>query len=265
VLVKPHIIQYRQTNDEKYLAYFLHSYEPKLDHRTAKFCRVYKQEHNFADIKQAIVEALVLKLPDYNPDLDIDFLFFTRRYVADAVHDYIRQCGSVFSVRPSEYRTLRKVAAIFYTNRDKPLSERIQEIDAQTGMSDEKIHNYIYMAEEFRFPVSLDEPFESEDRDAISVTEKLHDTYPSPESIVIRCELYEAIIDEIEKLRFRDSKLLLDYLGIDCLYCGRVSEPKPIADIADEHQLRDEQSVTNRFRGICGRLRVELEKLGWKG
>ena len=152
---------------------------------------------------------------------------------------------------------------MYYTNREKPLPDRIHAITAQTGLSDEKIRSFIRMAEEFCFPVSLDEPLKNENGEETSIAERLNDTYPSPESIVIRRAFYGAIVEEIEKLRFRDSKLLLEYLGFDCLYCGRVSKPKPITDIADEYRLRDEQSVANRFRSICKGLRLELQKLGW--
>ena len=36
-----------------------------------------------------------------------------------------------------------------------------------------------------------------------------------------------------------------------------------LAYIADKHQLRDEQSVTNRYKKIYAGLREELEKQGW--
>lgn len=69
----------------------------------------------------------------------------------------------------------------------------------------------------------------------------------------------------VENLRLRDKQLLYDYLGIVDFNRGWVIPKNKIryGDIADKYQLRDEQSVTNRFRKIAAGLMVELKKEGW--
>lgn len=52
-------------------------------------------------------------------------------------------------------------------------------------------------------------------------------------------------------------------LPVGKVNCGRVHKAPPLADIADKHQLQDEQSVTNRFRKIVDGIRAELKKQGW--
>jgi hypothetical protein len=74
---------------------------------------------------------------------------------------------------------------------------------------------------------------------------------------------YNTVVEEIDKLRHRDRKLLEDYLGIACLHGGRGKRKAPKADIADKLQLRDEQSVDSNYRRIIGGLRSELVKQGW--
>jgi hypothetical protein len=58
---------------------------------------------------------------------------------------------------------------------------------------------------------------------------------------------------------------MMDRLGIHCPYYRRVHRPPFLGDIADKHQLRDEQSVSNRFRKIMDGIRAELERQGLIG
>ena len=56
-----------------------------------------------------------------------------------------------------------------------------------------------------------------------------------------------------------------DYLGIVDFACGWVINENKIrhGDVADRHQLRDEQSITNHYHKIIAEVRVALEKQGW--
>lgn len=91
------------------------------------------------------------------------------------------------------------------------------------------------------------------------------DDYSSPDYSVPHKLFMRAYIEQIGYLRERERQLLFDYLGIVDFNNGWVIDENKIrlGNIADRHQLRDEQSVTNRFRKIIEDVRTELKKNGW--
>jgi DNA-directed RNA polymerase specialized sigma subunit len=258
-----YILQYQRTRDEKYLAYFLHVYEPKLNYYVERQCSKYRQSHRFGDVKLAVIETMMTKLPQYDSKKGASFLTFVSKFAKDAIHGFIRQNGGVFSARPREYRTMKKVIAIYDRHKDEPKEEWLREIWQQTGLSDKDIEKYINMAKQFRFPVNVDESTENQDSERLNDYRQVADIYSSPERIVLNAMRYDDMVDELEKLPDEERQFVLDYLGIRCLYCGRIGDKKPLSELADDMQLRDNQSVTARFRKLIGILAVEMEKLGW--
>lgn len=93
------------------------------------------------------------------------------------------------------------------------------------------------MGEHFNFPLNLDESVENDEGERFESLAQFPDLYSEPEDLVLRSMRYDEIVDGIEKLCYLDSELLLNYWGIDCLYCGRVRQPTPLAGIADKYQL----------------------------
>jgi hypothetical protein len=122
----------------------------------------------------------------------------------------------------------------------------------------EKVLRFIEESTKFRYPETIDTNFSDFERAKRTPIE-----YAAPDYLLLQSVFWDAVLDILENLRRRDYMLLMDYLGIDCPYCGRVHRPPFLGDIADKHQLRDEQSVTNRFRKIVDGIRLELEKQGW--
>jgi len=255
-----YIAEYKESGDKSWIACFFHSFEPKLNGWAYRLCERYGQPRHFQDIKQEMAAALLGKLKTYDPAVGTSLMQFARYDVVNAVHTYIRQNGGVFTVPENRYKTLRRVNAIYYRNRELPFAERIQAVVEQTGLPIKKVEAFVAQGEGFRFYDDLNADENSNGISEYGLAKRIPDIYSSPDYIVPRILLYEAIVTFVEQLRYKDKKLLMDYLGIACLYCGRVCKPISKADIADELQLRDEQSVDNHFKRITKRLREDIEK-----
>lgn len=260
-----YIVHYKQTGDKQYLDYFFHCYEHALNNRTFRFCDHYKQLRYFEDVKQTIVQALLELLPHYDQSTGVDFVVFARPYVADAAHNFLRQNCGAFVVPVNRYKTLRKVMAIYFADPYAYESERIQAIAEQTGLSDEKINNYVIMGKVYRFSESIEvmRANENESGRPGIFHQPIPILFTSPDVLIPDFMLYEAMVDAIEALGHKDRRILLDYLGIWCLYCRRVGEPIPKEDIAAMFQIKKVQSVDNNFDRIVEKLREVLEGQGW--
>ena len=257
-----YIVEYKSTGDSYWIACFFHCFEPKLNGKAYQICDHYWQLHRFEDVKQEMVAALFEKINDYDPTVGTSLLQFAWHDVINAVHKYIRQNGGVYALPENRYKYLRRVTAIYYRDRKLSSEDRIRAVVEHTGLPAEKVRRFVAEGEQFRFSESLNVDA-ANSLNEYELAKRMASNYSSPEKIVPRAMFYDAIVEAIEKLRHRDRKLLEDYKGIACLYCGRVRRETPKADIADELQLRDEQSVENNYRRIIKGLRDELEKQGW--
>jgi DNA-directed RNA polymerase specialized sigma subunit len=258
-----YIVRYKQTGDERYLSYFLHTYEYALNERTEVFCREYGQYHHFADIKQTIVAALIAALPKYDPNAGATLLTYTDKAAEAAVHDYIRlNCGQLI---PSEYDyDYLRTVMYFYGRDELTLAEKTAEIAVATGLDDEKIRGYIHKGDLFAYSESLTGFWQDKDGEYIPLEERIGDIYESPEYLVIKKLFVEAVIAELDKLPFGDNRLLLGYLGLERRGDGLWEvDPMSKADLAARLHIGKAQTVDNHFRRVLAVLRTELEKQGW--
>lgn len=200
-----------------------------------------------------------LRIDDYDSSVGTTLWQYAKLYVESAVRDFLRKCCGTVSTSEHDFRMLHQISAICRDGGNKSEEEQINEAVKVTGLTDDKIRTRLPEYEDFRYPKSLQTK-----KNTIIPEARNHNSYAPPDKMVIRQARYYAIIAELEKLRHKDYSLLMDYLGIDCPYCGQVYTPPQLSDIADKHQLRDEQSVTNRFRKIAEKLRDELRKQGWE-
>jgi len=82
--------------------------------------------------------------------------------------------------------------------------------------------------------------------------------------MLIRKKQYEVIADLIEnELSYRERRIFLDALGIQCLNCGSVCEPRSKEDICADFELGRNQTVDNVVLRVGGRLRERLREQGW--
>jgi len=259
-----YIMEYKRTGDEQYLAYFLHQYEASLNIRTEKFCEHYGQLQHFQDIKQTIVAAMFAKLHDYNPTMGADFTQYTDLYVAEAVIDYIRQCCGAVSINESAFDTLREITAIYYADPQASVEERLREIKKQKGYDEKKVYEFLRYGEFFRYSASLDAVEVEEEEGRVSLAESIGDVFGNPEYIVLKKLLIEAIAAAVDRLSYRDSRLLLRFVGLRRVGDGFADdELLPKEMIAAHSQVGSVDAVNKRFKQIARRIKNELEMQGW--
>lgn len=258
------IVLYKQTGDEIYIQYFLHRYEPDLNGRIWKICDKQKLNCRFEDLKQVIVTAILECLPDYDLSVGTTLLQYVDPYINGAVYTYLRQYGSAaFSLNSNEYKTLRKVNAIYYSSNESTEQERYAEVTGQTGISELDAQQIIVGGQSFRYPYTIDYTIKSSDGDNEPVAEKIPDLYSNPAEIVSHGLLYDDLVDAIESQPDKPKTVLLEDLGIKCLYCGRTGRRMPQQDIANLYELYSTRAVQKLKDKAVETMVLELTAKGW--
>jgi DNA-directed RNA polymerase specialized sigma subunit len=255
-----YIIEYKRTGDGVWLDYFLHRFEEQMLNGWAfKLCTKYNQLSRFQDVKQEMLTALIQKLPEYDPTVGTTLIQFAGRDMVNAVHEYIRKNAGLYLLSDKYYQNLRKVNAIYNRNRDELTpEERFQNVISETDFTVKQTLGYIEAGKWFSNPESLEQSLSDFER-----AKRTPNDYDSPETVLLRREFELTYIQAVDALPLADRELLFDCLGIDSLVTGNIKPKFPMGDIADKHQLRDEQSVSARLGKICRVLREELRKQGW--
>ena len=105
---------YCAEKDEKYLGWFFHYYEPRLNTIIMQTVQETAMQGHFADLKQAYIFGIYKALQKYDISTGVPFLIFKEFYVKNEIDAYIstmRQGYSVHSV--DEYRSLKKTMALY--------------------------------------------------------------------------------------------------------------------------------------------------------
>lgn len=243
------IKMYVWTGETKYFDAFLHHYEPALNRRAMGYCRHYRVEHLYLDVKQTIVMTLFEYAKRYDPTEGVPFLQYTRLMVREAVHDLIRQIGGVHSIaNASHYRRLRKVNFLHYANLDMGLSASasIRMIAEQLQITEKKVSALIAEGECFRdFENFGERTGDSSDEDAPEKYERYDrgDKSADPGEVVPNALFMDEIVETIEALPVKQREILYRSCGIRCMACGRVGNRESYADLANEFELYSESAA----------------------
>ena len=109
-----YIALYCAEKDEKYLGWFFHYYEPRLNTIIMQTVQETAMQGHFADLKQAYIFGIYKALQKYDISTGVPFLIFKEFHVKNEIDAYIstmRQGYSVHSV--DEYRSLKKTMALY--------------------------------------------------------------------------------------------------------------------------------------------------------
>lgn len=109
-----YIALYCAEKDEKYLGWFFHYYEPRLNTIIMQTVQETAMQGHFADLKQAYVFGIYKALQKYNIATGVPFLIFKEFYVKNEIDAYISTMLQGYSVHSmDEYRTLKKAMALY--------------------------------------------------------------------------------------------------------------------------------------------------------
>ena len=263
--VNDYIVNYKQSGDEQYLRHFLHCYEPRLNNRAETFCLQQGYLHHFQDVKQVMLEAVLEKIGDYNPDTGASLLTYAYRHIEAAAHEYVRlNCGTV---RPSEYDydNLRKIMAIFNSMPKATEAEKILAAMEKTGLSEKQIYQHLQNSETFRNQTNIDSGSRNEDDGFLPLVEKIGDAGSNPETILLKRLLYEALIVEVDALPYKEYHLLLDYCGLKRYEDWFINLNKPLdwEILAARLHVGTQEAVNENFRSAAAIVRKKLEEAHW--
>lgn len=213
-----YIALYLAEKDEKYLGWFLHYYEPRLNTVIMQTVQETAMQGHFADLKQAYAFGIYKALQKYDIATGVPFLIFKEFYVKNEIDAYIstmRQGYSVHSV--DEYRTLKKAMALYTKYEYKFDEETITKIAAAIGKSIKDTKEIIRSGIDSTHYTDFYRRYADEDDESTAEDVTVDDT-SNPERLFFKRWQAEALFDAYENLDYRERTMVADHLGF-CTEC----------------------------------------------
>ena len=134
--LQEYIALYCAERNDKYLSWFFHYYEPRLNTIIMQTVQENAMQGHFADLKQAYVFGIYKALQKYDISTGVPFLIFKEHYVKNEIDKYISTMRTGCSVQSvDEYRALKKAMALYAKYEYKFDDETITIISAEIGRS----------------------------------------------------------------------------------------------------------------------------------
>lgn len=271
-----YIALYCAEMDEKYLSWFFHYYEPRLNTIIMQTVQETAMQGHFADLKQAYVFGIYKALQKYDIATGVPFLIFKEFYVKNEIDAYIstmRQGYSVHSV--DEYRTLKKAMALYAKYEYKFDEETILKIAAEIGKSIKDTKEIIRSGIDSTHYSDFYRRYADEDGESTAEDVAVDDT-SNPEKLFFKQWQAEALFDAYESLDYRECMMVADHLGF-CPECygiyelGKDENGKPVKllrkskayiDLAAEHTLSSPDTAFRIVNGAYEKMWKELTEKG---
>ena len=250
---------YFAENDEKYLMWFLHYYEPILNDTVTDIVQRYAMYGHFADIKQECVSGIYKALKSYNKSKDGQFITYKVRIMWNEVHNYIRTMRTGFSgSSQTTYRNLRKIMHLYY--RYGSSNEAISKITEEVKRSEQYVSEIITAGLESTNIVDFYRKYADEDDD--TQDDVTTDYTTEPLGILMRIELHKLLKEAFAKLGYREREMIYSHLGL-CPECLRFTKKsKTYQEIAVENELTSAQTAENEVNRAYEKLRKYI-KSNW--
>lgn len=250
---------YFAENDEKYLMWFLHYYEPVLNDTVTDIVQRYAMYGHFADIKQECVSGIYKALKSYNKSKDGQFITYKVRIMWNEVHNYIRTMRTGFSgSSQTTYRNLRKIMHLYY--RYGSSNEAISKITEEVKRSEQYVSKIITAGLESTNIVDFYRKYADEDDD--TQDDVTTDYTTEPLGILMRIELHKLLKEAFAKLGYREREMIYSHLGL-CPECLRFTKKsKTYQEIAVENELTSAQTAENEVNRAYEKLRKYI-KSNW--
>ena len=221
--INNYILSALREKDLKYFSFFLHHYEQQLNKRIRSFlCTDGSDQYDperFMDIKLSCREAMLQKLPDYDPEKGAEYATYIYSFIRDAMLRF-RMGEEQWSV-PSltSYKMLRTMAWLYHNTKDA-IGEFAKKYNCDLALAEEylKVVRGIRNQQPF-FVTEQDEDGEATGEDVTC------DNSWNYADILWDGIQAEKVRKAFEKLNYREQTLLEKRLAI-CMTCGRVGSWK---------------------------------------
>ena len=221
--INDYILSALREKNLKYFSFFLHHYEQQLNKRIRSFlCTDGSDQYDperFLDIKLSCREAMLQKLPDYDPKKGAEYVTYIYPFIRDAMLRFRigEEQWSVSSL--TSYKMLRTMAWLYHNTRDA-IGEFAKKYDCDLALAEEylKVVRGIRNQQPF-FVTEQDEDGEETGEDVT------RDDSWNYADILWDGIQAEKVRKAFEKLNYREQTLLEKRLAI-CMTCGRVGSWK---------------------------------------
>ena len=252
--LQEYIALYCAERNDKYLSWFFHYYEPRLNTIIMQTVQENAMQGHFADLKQAYVFGIYKALQKYDISTGVPFLIFKEHYVKNEIDKYISTMRTGCSVQSvDEYRALKKVISAEIGRSVKDTKEIIRAGIDSTHYTD-------------FYRKYADEDGENTAED-VTV-----DTTSNPERLFFKQWQAEALFTAYETLDYRERTMVAGHLGF-CPECYGIYEQgkdengnsvkllrkgKAYIDLAAEHMLSSPDTAFQIVNGAYEKMLIEL-------
>ena len=271
-----YIALYCAEKDEKYLKWFLHYYEPRINTVIMQTVWETSMQGHFADLKQAYVFGICKALRKYDISTGVPFLIFKEFYVKNETDDYIRTMRHGYSVQSvDEYRTLKKAMVLYAKYEYKFDEDTITRIAAEIGKNIKDTKEIIRAGIDSTHYTDFYRRYADEDGEG-TAEDVTADNTTNPERLFFQEWQADALFDAYENLDYRERTMVADHLGF-CTECYSIYElgkdengksvkllrkSKAYIDLAAEHMLSSPDSAFRIVNGAYEKMCRELTDKG---
>ena len=270
--LQEYIALYCAEKDNKYLSWFFHYYEPRLNTVIMQTVQENAMQGHFADLKQAYVFGIYKALQKYDISTGVPFLIFKEHYVKNEIDKYISTMRTGYSVqRVDEYRTLKKVMALYAKYEYKFDEETMAKIANAIEKSVKDTKEIIRSGIESTHYTDFYRKYADEDGES-TAEDVTTDTTSNPERLFFKQWQAEALFANYEALDYRERTMVADHLGF-CPECYGIYElskdengnsvkvlrkGKAYIDLAAEHMLSSPDTAFQIVNGAYEKMLIEL-------
>ena len=255
--LQEYIDLYIAENDEKYISWFLHYYEPILNDTAMGIVQRYAMYGHFIDIKQECVIGIYKALQNYDKAENGQFITYKVRIMWNEVHGYLRTMRSGFSDNSeTAYRNLRKIMYLYYQygNTDEAIPKIAEEVKHSEEYVSKMIQAGMLNTSLVEFYVKY-----ADDEDEETLTDVTADYSTEPSAILMRIELHKTLKEAFSKLNYREREMVYAHLGL-CPECLRITKPKKTSqEIAYENELTSAQAAENEVNRAYKKLQKYIK------
>ena len=222
-----YLLKALQEKNLLFLSFFLHGYEHRLNGKVYSFIRRNGLDPYdpvlFLDMKLALQELILKKLPTYDPSRDAKFLTYIHQFIYDAfiIFRMQQECWQMKSL--DTYKTTRRMAATYNAN-DQDKTKAIEVFCSDTGYKQETAEEYLAEAIGIRAR-QTEVIIDRDDNDTAIVEDIIPDGVGSLPHIIHSNWFGKAIRQSFEKLPWLDQTILKARNAI-CDNCGGVRPMK---------------------------------------
>ena len=255
--LQEYIDLYIAEQDDKYLMWFLHYYEPVLNDTTMEAIKRYSMQGHFADIKQACVTGIFKALQSYDKDAHGSFITYKVRIMWNEIHEYIRQMRTGLTI-PSEnkYRTLRQIMRLY--GEYGYSTEAIRKISKEVNLSVKNVKEILLSGIENMNIADFYVRYADEEAEE-TLIDITSDTDFGPLRVLLATERFNYVKEAFERLDYRERLVVSEYLAF-CPDCFKLKPKKvKLLEMAIKLCLTPD-AIENVYKKAIKKMRKYLEE-----